>query len=178
MSHPLIAELLATMTNNDILRRLRYIFQLSDSKMLNTIDLADGSTSKEELMAWFKKEDEGGYKSCDDTSFATFLNGLIISHRGKRDGPQPTPEKKLTNNMIFVKLKIALNLKSDDIIEILRLADFELSPHELSAFFRKPGNKHYRECKDQILRNFLMGLQIKLRGQPTSKPAKAQFDWG
>lgn len=166
------------MTNNDILRRLRYILEFNDAKMLEIIAMADGTTSKDELMAWFKKDDEDGYKSCSDLCFATILNGLIIFRRGKRDGPQPAPEKKLTNNMIFMKLKIALDLKSDDIIEILQLVDFKLSPHELSAFFRKPGNKHYRECKDQILRNFLMGLQIKLRGQPESKPAKVQFDWG
>ena len=52
-----------------------------------------------------------------------------------------------------------------DILAILSLADFSMSKHELSAFFRKPGHKHYRECKDQILRNFLGGLQHKMRPQ-------------
>jgi uncharacterized protein YehS (DUF1456 family) len=53
--------------------------------------------------------------------------------------------------------------------EILELAEFRLSKHELSAFFRKPGHKHYRECKDQILRNFLQGMQIKYRDSVESK---------
>ena len=65
--------------------------------------------------------------------------------------------------MIFMKLKIALNLKAEDVLEVLALADLRISKHELSAFFRKPDNKHYRECKDQILRNFLKGLQLKYR---------------
>jgi len=62
-----------------------------------------------------------------------------------------------------MKLKIALNLKAEDVLEIMELAGFLMSKHELSAFFRKPGHKHYRECKDQILRNFLKGMQLKYR---------------
>jgi uncharacterized protein YehS (DUF1456 family) len=65
--------------------------------------------------------------------------------------------------MVFMKLKIALNMTSDDVLDTLRSVGFPLSKHELSAFFRKPDNKHYRECKDQILRNFLLGLQRRLR---------------
>jgi uncharacterized protein YehS (DUF1456 family) len=65
--------------------------------------------------------------------------------------------------MIFMKLKIALSLKAEDVMAILELADFKISKHELSAFFRKPDHKHYRDCKDQILRNFLKGLQLKYR---------------
>ncbi|AYC06892.1 Glutamate synthase (NADPH) large chain [Vibrio cholerae] len=55
-----------------------------------------------------------------------------------------------------------MNLKAEDILEILQLADFRLSKHELSAFFRKPDNKHYRECKDQVLKSFLLGLERQL----------------
>ncbi|KZX88680.1 hypothetical protein A3717_28330, partial [Alcanivorax sp. HI0013] len=100
---------------------------------------------------------------CNDRTLAIFLNGLINALRGKKPGPQPEPESRLTNNMIFMKLKIALNLQAEDVLAILELANFRLSKHELSAFFRKPGHKHYRECKDQILRNFLTGLQIQFR---------------
>jgi len=88
---------------------------------------------------------------------------LINDKRGKREGAQPEPEKLLNNNIIFMKLKIALNLKAEDVLGILELAEFRISKHELSAFFRKPGHKHYRECKDQILRNFLQGMQLKYR---------------
>jgi len=94
---------------------------------------------------------------------AVFLNGFINLKRGKRDGPQPKPEERLNNNLIFQKLRIALNLRAEDIIDILQLVDFRLSKPELSAFFRKPDNKNYRKCKDQILRNFLLGVQSKFR---------------
>ncbi len=94
---------------------------------------------------------------------ATFLNGLIIDKRGPRDGPQPEPETSLTNNIIFRKLKIALNLQADEILTLVKQADFSMSKHELSAFFRKPDHKHYRKCKDQVLRYFLKGVQLKYR---------------
>lgn len=63
-----------------------------------------------------------------------------------------------------MKLKIALNLKAEDVLEIMALADLKISKHELSAFFRKPAHKHFRECQNQILRNFLKGMQLKYRG--------------
>ncbi len=62
------------------------------------------------------------------------------------------------------KLKIALNLQADEMLDIIGLTGFKMSKHELSALFRKPDNRQYRLCKDQILRNFLKGLQIKHRG--------------
>jgi len=57
-----------------------------------------------------------------------------------------------------------LNLREEGMLEIFALRDFRLSKHELSAFFRNPTQAQYRECKDQVLRNFLMGLQEKYRG--------------
>ena len=125
--------------------------------------LADHHVSREEVSAWLKKEGDEGYENCSDLLLAVFLNGLIIDMRGAEEGPKPVPEKRLTNNMIFMKLKIALSLKAEDVMAILELADFKISKHELSAFFRKPDHKHYRDCKDQILRNFLKGLQLKYR---------------
>ena len=146
------------MTNNDILRRIRYIFDFNDTKMISIFDQADLKVSREQVSDWLKKDDDPAYKNCSDTQLATFLNGLINEKRGKKDGPQPKPEKKLSNNIIFRKLKIALNLKEEDTLAILALANLKISKHELSAFFRRPDHKHYRLCKDQILRNFLMGL--------------------
>jgi uncharacterized protein YehS (DUF1456 family) len=92
---------------------------------------------------------------------AIFLNGFINEKRGKKEGVQPEPEKRLNNNIILRKLKIALNLKDEDILEILMLADLRISKHELSAFFRNPNQEQYRLCKDQVLRNFLFGMQKK-----------------
>lgn len=151
------------MQNNDVLRRIRYVFDLGDSKMMAVFGMADHPVTRGEVSDWLKKEDDPDYKEISDILLATFLNGLINDRRGKKEGAQPHPETCLTNNNIFRKLRIALDLKADDIMGIMDLADSHLSKHELSAFFRKQDHKHYRECKDQILRNFLKGLQLKYR---------------
>lgn len=151
------------MTNNDILRRLRYAFNFNDSAMIDTFAAADVVVTKEQVINWLKKEEESSFVVCRDCELATFLNGLINVKRGKKEGVQPKPEEHLTNNLIFMKLRIALNLKTDDILALMAKVDFAMSKHELSAFFRKADNKHYRECKDQILRNFLMAVQQQLR---------------
>ena len=151
------------MTNNDVLRRVRYIFDFNDSKMMQLFKDGGYEATRTEISAWMKQDDDPDFMNCGDSRLAAFLNGLIIEKRGRRDGEQPKPEKKLTNNIIFTKLKIALNMKAEDVLEILLLADFNLSKHELSAFFRRPDHKHYRECRDQVLRNFLTGLQKKYR---------------
>ncbi|WP_370225735.1 DUF1456 family protein [Mesoflavibacter sp.] len=83
----------------------------------------------------------------------------------------------MTNNDIFKKLRVAHKLRDTDIIEILALVDFRVTKSELSAFFRREDHPNYVECGDQILRNFLNGLIIHLRGpmpkkgeQPKSNP--------
>ena len=151
------------MTNNDILRRLRYTFTLSEAKMIALFGLAEHRVTLAQISVWLKKEDEPGYQPCSDPQLALFLNGLINEKRGKKDGPQPQPEQRLTNNIIVRKLKIALNLRDDDMLAMLALAGVRMSKHELSAFFRKPDHKHYRECHDQILRGFLKGVGLKYR---------------
>ena len=151
------------MTNNDILRRVRYILDFNDDKMMSIFKSAELEVSRDQLSKWLKKDDDTDFENLNDPQLATFLNGLINEKRGKREGEQPAPEKSLTNNIILRKLMIAFNLKSDDVLKLLELADLRVSKHELSAFFRKPNHKNYRECQSQILRNFLSGLQVKLR---------------
>jgi len=151
------------MTNNDILRRIRYVFDFNDDKMIALFAAADCTVTRAQVSNWMKPEDDSDFEKLSDVMLATYLNGLINDKRGKREGAQPVPEKDLSNNAIFMKLKIALNLQAEDILEIMDLSDFRMSKHELSAFFRKPGHKHHRECKDQILRIFLKGLQQQYR---------------
>lgn len=151
------------MTNNDCLRRIRYILDFDDSRMIAVFGLANLDVDRRQVSAWLKQDDNPDFEECDDASFAAFLNGLIVALRGEKEGGPPPNESRLSNNMIFMKLKIALNLKADEILEILATADQFISKHELSAFFRRPDHKHYRECKDQILRNFLNGLRINFR---------------
>jgi uncharacterized protein YehS (DUF1456 family) len=158
------------MTNNDVLRRIRYIFNFDDSKMIAVFGLAGHTVSRGQISDWLKKEDDDTFQDCNDKLLATFLNGLISDKRGKKEGADVKPETRLTNNDIFKKLKIALNLQADDVIEIMNSVGFPLSKHELSAFFRRQGHKHYRDCKDQILRNFLKGIQLKYRDKVELKP--------
>jgi len=162
------------MINNDVLRRVRYIFDFNDAKMIAIFASADDTVTREQVSSWLKKEEDSDYQKLSDMQLAIFLNGLINDKRGKKDGPQHEPEKRLTNNIIFMKLKIALNLKAEDVLELMNLAEFRMSKHELSALFRKSDHKHYRECKDQILRNFLKGLQLNYRNDGKTK---TDFKW-
>lgn len=151
------------MTNNDILRRLRFTFDLNDDKVMDLFRSGGIEATRAEISDWMKKEEDETYKNLGDKYLAAFLNGFINKNRGKREGEQPVPEKKTDNNMILRKLKIALNMRDEDILDVLDLADFRFSKSELSAFFRRPDHRHYRECKDQIIRNFLHGLQLKYK---------------
>lgn len=156
------------MTNNDILRRIRYTFDFSDAQMLSLFELADHRVTREQVCNWLKKDGDPAQVQCSDRELAQFLNGLIISKRGKKDGAPPQAEQRMTNNIILLKLKIALNLKAEDISALMDLAGFHLSKPELSAFFRRAQHPHFRACQDQILRNFLKGLQLRYR--PNSAP--------
>ncbi len=147
--------------NNDVLRRLRFIFSFNDEKMIEIFGLSEVEVTRAQVSDWLKKDDDPAFKRCNDIDLSAFLNGLIIEKRGKKDDVTPKPEKKLNNNQILRKLMIALSLKSEDVLDILMLADFRFGKAELSSFFRKKDHKHHRACKDQVLRNFLMGLQLK-----------------
>mgnify|MGYP006139203853 CR=1 FL=1 len=157
------------LTNNDILRRIRYTFNFNDKKMVALFASAELVVSREEISQWLKKDNDSDFIECTDTQLATFLNGFINEKRGKKPGPQSEPEKRLTNNVIFTKLKIALNLQAEDIIALLEDVDFRLSKPELSAFSRKADHKNYRICKDQVLRNFLQAIDKKHHVARTSK---------
>lgn len=151
------------MTNNDVLRRVRYLFNFNDLKMIAIFKLANHEVQKEEVEGWLKKEEDPLLVEITDKELAIFLNGLIIDRRGKREGSPPVPEDVLNNNIILRKLKVALDLKTDDILDLFTLIDKKISKHELSAFFRNPENKSYQPCMDQYLRNFLNALQAKYK---------------
>lgn len=151
------------MENNDILRRVRFAFDLSDSQMIEMFKLADYNVTRAEISDWLKKDEDPAFQQMNDSKLALFLNGFIIDKRGKKEGPTPPAESMLNNNIVFRKLKIALSLDDTGVLEILELANMKISKHELSALFRSPTSTQYRRCNDQILRNFLHGLQLKYR---------------
>ncbi len=155
------------LTNNDVLRSVRYALDLSELKLVEIFKLAGYDIMREDVAHFLKKEDEEGFVECDDEAMTHFLNGFVIYKRGKSEH---TPEQgshqnvRLTNNIILKKLRVAFQLKDDDMHTLLAQADFPVSKPELSALFRKPGHKNYRPCGDQLLRNFLKGLSIRFRG--------------
>ena len=154
------------MINNDVLRRIRYALDLNDAKMLEVFALGDLTLSRDDLLSYLKKDDQEGFVVLTNQYMDDFLTGLIAYKRGKLED-KPEQEKKpavpLTNNSILKKLRIALNFKEEDMLNTLKLADFNISKGELSAFFRQKGHKNYRECGDQIVRNFLQGVTLHYR---------------
>ena len=150
------------MTNNDIFRQLRYILNLSDQQVVETFLAADMTTTTQQVKQWLiNDEDKQLFIQNSDLSY--FLDGLININRGRRKDYKPTFNSNLTNNEIFKKLKIALNLKDTDLLDIFKLVNVDVGKHELSAFFRSPGKGQYQEMGNQYMRNFLHGLQVKLR---------------
>jgi uncharacterized protein YehS (DUF1456 family) len=154
------------MTNNDILRQLRYALNINDSTMIEIFKLADHEIEQSKLTGLLKKEDEEGVVNCSNDVLGYFLDGLILHKRGRKEikpGETRKSDSRLTNNTILKKLRIALELKEDDMLGILKLANVDISKSELTALFRKEGHKNYKECGDQFLRKFLKGLSIRYR---------------
>lgn len=152
------------MDNNDILRRIRFSFDFNDDKMIRLFELGGYVVTRSDVSDWLKKEEDEAFDPLSDHMLAVFLNGLIVDRRGEKEGGLPEPEEWLNNNMVLRKLKIALDLKSDDILAMYQSIDKPISAHELSAFLRNPKQHQYRPCNDQYLRHFLMGIQKKYKG--------------
>ena len=153
------------MMNNDVLRSVRYMLDLSEVQVAKIFQLVGREVSPQEVTVWLlKTEEEEGFVDCPRRQLAQFLDGLVIHKRGRRpDAPPPQPENSLDNNMILKKLRVAFELKEEDILAILHSVGFKISAPEINALFRKKGHPNYRDCGDQILRNFLKGLTARVR---------------
>jgi uncharacterized protein YehS (DUF1456 family) len=150
------------LTNNDTLRRLRYSLDLRDTALEEIFKLGGATLTRTEILNVLKKEGDPEYTDCSDKTLASFLDGLIIKRRGKKEGAAPAPAESplfLSNNVILKKIRIALELHEEDMISIMKVSGFDLSRAELSALFRNKEHKNYKECGDQFLRNFLAGLK-------------------
>ena len=155
------------MINNDVLRSIRYMLDLGDSKVVAIAQLSDPALvlDKDDVRAFLLKEDEPGYLACSDAVLARVLDGLIVHLRGRDESLPPRPvEKRITNNLVLKKLRVAFQLKDDDVHAVFAAAGFPLAKPELSALFRQPDHKNYRLCGDQLLRAFLKGLTLRIRG--------------
>ena len=165
------------MTNNDTLRRIRYALDLPDATIVEICKLGGHDLEKSSIAALLKKEEEEGYLACSDLVMGSFLDGLIIHKRGPKENKvdQEDAASPITNNIILKKLRIALELKEDALLEILELANAGITKAKLSALFRKEGHKNYKECGNQFLRSFLKGLTIRFRDQrDDSRPVRQE----
>ena len=155
------------MINNDVLRSVRYMLDLGDNKVVEVIRLSDAGLAieKEDIRAYLSKEDDPEYLPCSDRVMAHFLDGLVIHLRGRDERLPPRPvEKRISNNVVLKKLRVAFQLTDVDMHQAFADAGFPVTKPELSALFRQPGHKNFRLCGDQMLRNFLKGLTLRVRG--------------
>ena len=160
------------MTSNDVLRSVRYMLDMSDRKVVEIFALAGSEVPLEDVQAWMKKDEDAAFRKLPDVLMGYFLNGLIFFRRGKsEDAPAPSVERRMNNNIFIKKLRIAFALKTTDIPVVLEKANFKISQAEVGAIFRNPDHKNYRECGDQILRNFLKGLTMMNRPAAPAKKA-------
>jgi uncharacterized protein YehS (DUF1456 family) len=147
------------MTHNDTLRRLRYALNINDAQVANAIANTGEKTPPAQVANWLKRGDEDGFEEIPDASFCRFLDGLIIEKRGPRpDGSVPEPLKFLSTNEVLKKIRIALELRDQDMNAIFDKAEFVVTKAELGSFFRKEGHRNYRKCPEQVLRKFILGL--------------------
>jgi uncharacterized protein YehS (DUF1456 family) len=166
------------MTNNDVLRRLRYALKLNDKKLMLFFRIFHVEMTQYKIDHFLIKEEDSGYLDLYDDHLAAVLDGLIIYYRGLQDGKVPEPWKKgdeINNNEILRKLKIALSLTDEMMIDMLAKADFNISKPELSSFFRSVDHRNYKECMNQFLRAFITGLTVHYRQENNELPEKVAF---
>lgn len=161
------------MDNNDILIRIRYALDFRNTTMMEIFKLGGIEVTGDEIREILTKTNDSDDPEknnedkhrCDDKMLDAFLDGFIIYKRGKQE-PKPgqptiTPLQinsyDSLNNVLLKKLKIALTLTSEDIIDIFALAEITVTKGELSALLRKEGHPNYVICGDKFARNFLKG---------------------
>jgi uncharacterized protein YehS (DUF1456 family) len=154
-----------SMLSNDILRSLRYALKANNNDMVRILALADMESTSAGFDTWMTREDEEGFVRCPDIILSGFLNGLIYEKRGKDESaPELALERRVNNNTVLKKLRIAFSLKTDDIQAIMTQQNVRVSMPEITAMMRSPDHKNYRECGDQFMRYFLRGLTARLHG--------------
>jgi len=153
------------MLNNDTLRSIRYMLDLGEVHVVEILKLSGFEATRESVDPWLLKEDEPGFVEMPDLAMAHFLDGLILQRRGRDESQPPRPvESRINNNVVLKKLRVAFELKEDDILSIMGEAGFKVTRGEINALFRQPKHSNFRLCGDQFLRNFLKGLTKRFRG--------------
>ena len=147
------------MIHNDVLRSVRFLLDVNDVGIANLFSLGGLEVPLADVGAYLRKEGEPGFAECPDRAMGAFLDGLVVDRRGRREGEPLRPtEGRVTNNVVLKKLRVAFELRDEDIVAALAADEVRISKGELSALFRQPGHSNYRACGDQFLRNVLAGL--------------------
>jgi uncharacterized protein YehS (DUF1456 family) len=154
----------ATVVNNIVIHRIIQLLEADSSTLEEIFKLSGHPLDQIAISGFLKTPDESGSIECNDTQMIFFLDGLITYRRGKSENQsaqKAQTQALLTNNSILKKLRIAFNLKEDDLINLMAIAEFDITKNEISAIFRKEGHKHYRECSDDFLQAFIHGLSFR-----------------
>jgi len=149
------------MHNNAILLQIRDAASLDDARLVAIFALGGESVDEATTQAMLCDPSGPDAMKCKDDSLLRFLDGFILEQRGQSptiDEPTALRSERLSNNVVLKKLRIALQLKEDDVLRILASGGTALSKRQLGALARKRGNKHYRVCSDEVLASFLAGL--------------------
>jgi uncharacterized protein YehS (DUF1456 family) len=152
------------MRTSDVLRSLRYLLEINNTKVVDICLSAGCLVTIEEIYDFLRNEEDPDFVECPDDVMAYFLDGLIYLKRGKDESRPPPPiELPFSNNLVMKKLRVAFQLREEDMLEIIESSGFKFSKTELSAILRKKGHPNYRECGDQALRHFLKGLTKRVQ---------------
>lgn len=159
--------------------RLRYALEIKNKEMVEIFKLGGVNVTVPEVIEILTKsddedeeEDNDDKLQCTTSMFDSFLNGLIIYKRGVQE-PKPgmpnppvqsSQKREHINNLLLKRVKIAMSLTTDDMLDIFENAGLTVTKGELGALLRKEGHKNYKECGDKFARNFLKGLAIQYRG--------------
>ncbi len=173
-----------SLDNNDLLRRLRYALSCDDAQTAKLIQLGGGQATAAKAASWRVKDTDPQFAPCSAATISSFLDGLILEKRGPKEEKAPSPwpsrtknkqtapaaadaggsesgraqPEQMDNNVVLKQLRIALSLRSNNVHEILKAGGSAMSESEASALFRKPDARNYRQCGDQVLRQFIAGL--------------------
>ena len=149
------------MLHNNHLKKLKHIFELEDTNVLEVLQIIKPDTSLQTVESYLSDQSADNFLSLGHEDMRAFLDGLIISSRGESEKGIPKPDgADLSNNDILKKLRIALNLLEEDIYDVFDTGNLALGPTELKGIFHKAGHKSFKPCTDQMLKSFLEGLEI------------------
>lgn len=184
------------MDTNDLNRRVRFALAMDDSDVIDCYRHVGYKASIELVKAWRIKLGEPDYVPCPPAAIHAMLNGVVIQRRGPKEPPAvstpPSTEKSaeasserqtggaatpsdestaiVDNNEILKQIRIAMSLRTNDVLNLINSSGGKLSKGELNALFRNPSARNYRRCGDQVLRWFLSALASARDEKPSVAP--------